>query len=394
MVIRRPVLHNPDLPLTMAVIILLIVGFLMVYSSSIPIGAEIGDPTYYFVRQVVFAALGLGLMVAISRQDYHVWQRLAFPAIVGSITLLALVLVVGEEVNGSRRWLVGRQVQPAELAKLALIVFMADWLPRKGDDVRNLSLGLIPFAIVVGIVVGLVIREPDFGAAAILFLIAVGVFFVAGADSLQLAVGGVVSTVTFVLIALNSPHGPQRLDGFVRSLMDPFSTVGGAPVQIQRALMALGSGGITGLGLGASRQKQFRLPLAHSDSIFAVIGEELGFLGSLAVILLFAFIIVRGIYIAVQAPDRFGQLLAIGVTIWIAVQVTINISGLLVLIPFTGVTLPLISYGGSSLVMTLAGIGLLLSVSRQTSLVGRTTHATPDVWRGNSGARVSVHRSR
>jgi cell division protein FtsW len=278
---------------------------------------------------------------------------------------LVVVLVPGVAADkyGAHRW-IGipgfQEVQPSEFTKLALIVYMSAWLARKGNHVRDLSRGFLPFALILLAVTVLIMAEPDMGTSVVIAITATCIFFVAGANLLHFVVVALAGVTGFAYLVVAAGYRQDRLTAF----LDPWADSLGTGWHTVQTLIALGSGGITGLGLGASRQKFYYVPNAHTDAIFAIIGEELGLVGAGLVILLFAVVAWRGFSIAMHAPDAFGRLLATGVTSVIIVQATINIAVVTNSVPYTGITLPFISYGGSSLVVTLAGVGLLLAVSR------------------------------
>ncbi len=345
---------------------LVALGLLMVYSSSYALGLlSFNDANYFVARQAIWAAIGIGLLVALMQLDYH-WLRAVSPLLmlVAMVTLAAvLVPGIGLERNGAQRWLALGSlppVQPSEFAKLALIIYVSAWLGSKGTIVRSFSLGFAPFVTMVGIVAGLVLLEPDTGTAAVMVLTTVTLFFIAGASITHMAalmsIGGVAAT----FLILTAGYRLDRLIAFVRAEDDPT----GIGFQTIQSLIALGSGGIGGLGLGASRQKFFYIPGSHTDGVFAVVGEELGFIGAVGVLMLFALLVYRGLRVMLRARDDFGALLATGIICWIAYQALINVGGVSRAIPLTGIPLPFLSYGGSSLAALLAAVGILLSISR------------------------------
>jgi len=363
--------------LLMIVLALLCIGIVMVYSASSFIAARYyGDASYFLQRELIWVVLGVVAMVMTMRVDYRHWRRLSLLGMVIILLLLVIVLRFGVNVYGASRWLAFGSFfsfQPSELTKLVLALYIADWLARKGNQVGTFLYGLAPFVILVGLVLGLVLLENDMGTAIIIAGFAVAMFFTAGANIVQfllaLACGGLI----FLREAL---HGYRyfRITGF----LDPFKNVTGINLQRYQSLLALGSGGLFGLGLGASRQKTGYLPLPYTDSIFAILGEELGFIGCTIVVVLFLALAFRGFRLARRAPDVYGALLATGITTWLVLQAMINIGASTGTIPYTGVPLPLISFGGSSLVVSMAAIGVLLNVSRyirkpETPLLSRQT---------------------
>ena len=348
---------------------LVVLGLLMVYSSSFALALQaFGDPYYFVARQALLAIGGIVLLVALMRIDYRLLRHVSPLLMLGAIVGLMAVLVpgLGVERHGAQRWFeLGPlpPLQPSEFAKLALIIYVAAWLSGKGRDVQSFALGFVPFVTMVGIVAGLILLEPDTGTAAVIVLTTVTLFFVAGASLTHLgALMGIGSVAASILIA-TAPYRADRIFAFVGAEDDP----SGLGFQTLQLLIALGSGGIDGLGLGASRQKFFYIPGAHTDGIFAVVGEELGFIGAMGVVILFAVLIYRGFRVVLGARDQFGMLLATGIVCWIAYQSLINVGGVTRSIPLTGIPMPFLSYGGSALASLLAGVGILLSISRRVS---------------------------
>src|SRR6266849_7032462 len=345
------------------VLTLLCIGIVMVYSASaFQAARDQGDASYYFQRELMWTILGTVAMLLTLRVDYRQWRRFSLVGMLIILPLLVIVLKFGVNVYGASRWLsLGSffAFEPSELTKLVLALYIADWLARKGDQVGTFLYGLAPFIILVGIVLGLVLLENDLGTAIIIAGFATAMFFTAGANITQfllaLACGGLI----FLREAFSS-YRFYRIAGF----MNPFKDVTGINLQLYQALLALGSGGWFGLGLGNSRQKTGYLPFPYTDSIFPIIGEELGFVGCAVIVLLFLFLAFRGFRLARRTPDLYGALLATGITTWLVLQAMINIGANTGTIPYTGVPLPFISFGGSSLVVSLAAIGVLLNISR------------------------------
>lgn len=356
-----------DYILITAVALLLALGAQMVYSASVVIAHnEFGDETYFFTRQLLWIGVGSVMMIVAASIDYHRWQKVSLLLLLVAVVALILVLVpgLGLMLSGSSRWLkLGPlpSFQPSEFAKVAVVIYMADWLARKGRDIARLTHGSIPFLIILGLVAGLVILEPDMGTAVIVCAVAFSVFFVAGANLWHLVLGFVPGGLAVAWVATHAAqYRAERFAGFLDPSADPL----GKGWQAMQTFIALGSGGLTGVGLGMSRQKAYYLPNAHTDSILAIIGEELGLVGTMTVVLLLVIIGWRGLKIALQAPDPFGRLLALGLISKILWQAIINIGAVTSSLPYTGVTLPFVSFGGNSLCMTMAAVGLLLSVSR------------------------------
>ncbi|MBM4465624.1 MAG: putative lipid II flippase FtsW [Chloroflexi bacterium] len=379
-----------DYPLIIILASLLLVGLMMVYSSSFDFGYRVFDqPTYFFVKQIIWALLGTAGMIVMMSIDYRTWRRFSIPLMGGTLFLLMLLLIVGQERLGAVRTLFAGSVQPSELCKLIIIIYVADWLSSKGERLRMVTYGLIPFAILIGVVAGLIVLQPNFSTAILIVVTAIGMFFIAGADILQLIIGLVFGGTTFALLIYRSGHAFQRVKDYIGS----FS---GADVNyhIQQNLSALRAGGVPGVGLGNGVYKLGILPLAHNDSIFAVLGEELGLIGCLLVVGLFAALAYRGFKIALEAPDDFGTVLAAGLTCWLIFQALINVAVTTNTMPFTGIPLPFISYGGSSLVVSMAGVGLLLGISRGPVEERSEESARYDFGRRNGRPRISNSRRR
>jgi cell division protein FtsW len=352
-----------DTVLVGTLIVLVSLGTLVLFSASYAVGIrDVGDGLYFLRRQLVFLAVGVAVLLVTARVDYHFWRRFSVPAMAGTALLMLAVLPLGSTVFGARRWfaLGPVQMQPSEIMKFVLILYMADLLDRKGSRIRHFLNGAAPFAIILSVILFLVMLEPDLGTATVLAVIGISVFLIAGADIRQLGLFLLSGAGAFALLALTAPYRRERLLLFLH----PERDLRDAGWQLWQARIALGDGGVFGLGLGASRQKFSWLPAAHTDAIFAVIGEELGLVGCAVVLGLFAALAVRGYRTAMRAPDRFGAIVATGITTWIVFQSVINIGGVTTAIPFTGVPLPLFSYGGSSLVVTLGALGVLINISR------------------------------
>ena len=353
-----------DYLLIITIVALVIVGLMMVYSATFALGYQLyGQPTYYFIRQLLWAGLGALVLIVFARIEYHTWRRFSIPIMVVTILLLGLVLLIGDVRFGGRRWLLNGSVQPSEMSKLAIIIYIAAWLSSKGEQIRRVSYGLIPFAILLGFITGLIVLQQDLSTAILIAVTAIAMFFIAGGKLWQILVSGSLGSATLIFFISRSAFRLARVTTFLDPLnSDPL----GEGYQIRQILIALGSGGLTGLGLGASRQKFGYIPASHTDGIFAILGEELGLLGGLVVIGLFAFLAYRGFRIALTAIDPFGTILASGLTCSLIFQTIVNIGVITASLPFTGVPLPFISFGGSSLMISMASVGLLLAVSRRT----------------------------
>jgi cell division protein FtsW len=356
-----------DLVLVVVVLALTLLGIAMVYSASgIKALDALDDPRYFLGWQSLWATLGLIGMLVATRVDYHRYRVLALPLLVVAIALLGAVLVpgIGTTVNGAARWLrvgpVG--IQPAELAKLALILYLAFWLGARRDRIGRGGTAL-GFVIVTGLIVGLIFAEPDLGTAIVIGAIALAMYFVAGARLWMFGALAMLSGILALAGALAHPERVERLMTFI----DPWKDPRDAGYQAIQALYGLALGGLSGEGLGAGREKFGFLPFPYTDSIFAILGDELGLIGTLGVIMLFLVFAYRGVRIALRAPDAMGALIATGVTTWLVFQAWVNMAVVASLIPMTGITLPFISYGGSSLCVGLIAVGILLNVGRQAA---------------------------
>ena len=347
---------------------LLVIGMLMTYSTTFDYGIIFKeDATYYIRRQFVAMVLGILCIVVIMQFDYRFFRRVSVPFLVGTLLALVVLLFAGEAFFGARRGIYEGSYQPSEVAKLATILYIAHWLSSKGDRIKMLTYGLVPFSVITGLVCALIVRQPDLSTAGLIAMVSFTLFFVAGADLRQFALAGLVGGAVFLFLMLTLPHAAERVGQYTLALRDPAQ----AGWHVQQSLIALGRGGLTGVGLGESTQKFGPLPAAHTDGVFAVLGEELGLLGALLVIGLLGMLIWRGVRTARNARNSYGFLLALGVTCWLAYQALINIAVITAVIPFTGIPLPFLSYGGSSLLISLIGVGILLNVSRDAAMTQR-----------------------
>jgi len=361
----RPALRPPDALLLGAVAFLVAIGLVMVFSaSSATAYAEYHDTAYYLKRQVVYLAVGLVAAYAAYRVDYRRLRAVAPAFVVVAFLLLVATLLphVGSAAGGSRRWLGFRALsfQPSEIAKLALVLFLAAKLAQLHEGVRSLSKGVVPTLFVTVMLAGPVLAEPDMGTASLYVFTAFALLFTAGARLPHLLMSLLAVLPPAALAVGSSAYKRARIFAF----LDPWKDARNTGFHIVQSLLALGSGGVFGVGLGASRQKYFYLPEAHNDFIFAVLGEELGMLGCVAVIALFALFAVRATTLALKAPDRFGMLLAMGCTFAIVIQAFINIGVVTSSWPVTGVPLPFISFGGTSLIVSLIAVALIANVGR------------------------------
>lgn len=356
-------MNRASTTLIIATLLLVTIGIIMVYSSSsIQASIKHGDGAYYLKKQIFFVIIGLSAMVFIARTRYRSLQTLSWPLLAISAALLALVLIpdIGVKINAARRWLpLGFvNLQASEVAKLSLVLFLADSLTRKEGRIRDFGSGLLPHLIIAGVLALLILFEPDYGTATIIMLLTLTMLFIAGARVTHLA--GIFALIAPVGLALlfTAPYRLKRLIGFLYPWDDPLDS----GYQLIQSHIAIGSGGLLGLGLGDGRQKLFYLPEAHTDYVLSIIGEELGFAGIVLVIALYGVLIAAGMWIARHAYERFGSLLASGITVLIGFECIINIGTAFGLLPPKGLTLPFISYGGSSLIMKLAMIGILISI--------------------------------
>lgn len=358
---RRP----PDYSILTTVLTILVLGLFMVFSASYYEAAQdYGDPYYFLKRQVVWAAIGLAAMFFLSNLEYWKLGRWAKPIMFVSIVLLVLVVIpeVGHATRGSRRWLGfgPLQFQPSEAVKLSMVIFLAWFFAQDKARARRLIRGIVPFLGIIGLVGGLIMLQPDLGTTVAVAGTGFLMLFIAGAPLGTLFGLGLAALPGVGALIFSEAYRRQRFLSFLNPWKDPQDT----GYHIIQGLYALGSGGLFGVGFTQSRQKYFYLPERHTDFIFAIVGEELGFIGAITLLVFFALFAWRGFRVALTAPDTLSSLLAAGVTSMVVLQVIINVGVVTSTLPITGITLPLVSFGGSSLVFTLAGIGILLNVSR------------------------------
>ena len=375
--------------LTLVTLGLVAFGLVMVYSAtSASATLANGDPAYFLKRQAGYALLGLVLMVAASRLDYRVLRRLAPALVVTSLLLLLAVLVLGQAVNGARRWInLGPLVfQPSELAKLALAVWAASYLTRRRPP-QTLKQLWRPIGLLATVFCVLLLAEPDLGTAITILLMLAGMLLVAGTPTRTLGAGLSIAGVASLLAVWFEPYRRARLFSFI----NPWHDAQGAGYQTVQAIIGLGSGGVFGRGLGQSIEKANFLPEAHTDMIFAIIGEELGLIGAAAVIAAYGAFAYFGLRIALSCKDPFGKRLAAGLTVLVCGQAAINLAAVMGLAPLTGIPLPFVSYGGSSLVVALVSVGILLNIAGDA---GARRASVPDSGRGNSRPRAARARRR
>lgn len=357
-----------DVYFLLAVLVLCAIGFLMVYSASISasfLATDDASTSYFFTRHLRNFTIGALLMFLLGLIDYRIWRRYSLWILVATIISLAFVLQFGSQRLAAQRSLFRGSVQPGEFAKLAVVIYMSAWLASRQKQLRKISYGLLPFSILVGTTCVLLILQPDLSTSASILATALTMFFLAGADWAQLGVITGGAALGGYLLTTQLPYAQSRINDHLAAIRDLTK----ANDHVQAAVEAFLNGQLFGVGLGEGTQKFGRLPFPHTDSIFAVIGEELGLVGSLLVLGLYVLLVYRGFVVARKAPDLFGALLASGACLWIAYDAMLNIAVMTALVPPTGVPLPFISFGGSSLVSAMAGMGIVLSVSRQSSRV-------------------------
>lgn len=361
--------NQVDYTLIAIVFVIIIFGLIMLSSASSVIAYQNYHDSNYLWKHQLFNGVFLGLvaMFITSKINYINWQKLAIPMLGVTIFALFLVLVssAGISSGGATRWIDFGffSFQPSELAKLTFIIYLATWFSKKGKIMNDFAYGLVPFLVLLGVITLLIMMQPDLGTMTVIALVSVSVFFIAGGsikNLLLIIIGG--ATLFGILIKI-APYRAARLSVFLNPELDPL----GIGYHINQALLAIGSGGILGLGLGRSRQKYNYLPEATTDSIFAIVAEELGLIISIVLIGLFIVLMIRGFKIAKQAPDQFGKLLAAGITCWFTIQVVINIGAMVSLLPLTGIPLPFVSYGSSAIVIAMAAVGILINISKFSS---------------------------
>lgn len=388
--------RSVDMPLLLGLIGLLVFGLIVLFSASWDFSLKLlgREPTYMFSRQLLWLAIGTVGAFVLSRFDYHHWSKLVVPVMFLTIFLLVVVLLTKEIRFGAKRSIFEGSVQPSELAKLVSIIYLAVWLYAKRASLRVFSLGFLPLSIILGTFGGLIFLQPDLSAAGTVLLMGGLLFFLAGGDLKQMLLMLVVTLIVGWLVVQVSDTGQKRIADFILGLKDPTQ----ASYHVLRSFEAVVGGGAFGRGLGQSLSKFIGLPVPPTDSIFAIVVEELGVVGSVFLMGLYAVIIWRGLVIARRAPDMLGTLLASGLVLWIGIEALINMAVMVGLLPFAGNALPFVSAGGSNLTMMLAAVGILMNVSRQR---GETTR-TDNEWRsfgadfdlrGRNGRR-SVSRSR
>jgi cell division protein FtsW len=359
---------SSDFTLMLTVLTLVVIGVIMVFSSSHYFAlSKMGDSYHFFKKELIWAGLGfLGMLVTMNI-DYRKYKKIAFLGYLFSLVLLILVLTpMGIEYNGAKRWLGvgGFTIMPGEVSKLCAILFVALLLSRQPKKINNFFKGVIPCLVIIGIYGLLILKQPNLSTAVTIAFIIISMMFVAGMRWAHLMMIGISGIGLLIVMIIIEPYRMRRLTSF----LDPFTDPQGSGYQVIQSLLALGSGGLFGVGLGKSIQKYLYIPEPQNDFIFAIIGEELGFIGCVTVIILFLLLIWRGIRIAINAPDLFGCLIATGITTMVGVQAIINIAVATSSMPVTGIPLPFISWGGNSLALFMAAMGVLLNISRYSQL--------------------------
>jgi len=381
---RSPSFQLPfDVPLLLTVVVLLIFGLLMVYSASWDFSLVMGEgPTYIFGRQILWVLLGLTIAVIASFIDYHLFQKILIPMWFGTLLLLFAVLIVNSQSGGREtRMLIGGSIQPSEMAKAVIIIYLSFWLHRRLDSINDIQIGLVPLVIILGVTFALIMLQPDLSAALTILILGVILFFLAGGDWKIILLVIVLILLVGLPLVYVYPTGRERITSYLTSLNNPLES----SYHIQRSLEAVVKGGWFGVGIGQADTKFTGLPLAPTDSIYAVIVEETGIIGGALVVGLYIVLIWRGLVIAKNAPDQLGSILAYGLTIWIAIEALMNMAVIVGLLPFTGNALPLISAGGSSMVVILTALGIIMNISRKSA-----QHKTSE--RSPQGAVVDLRR--
>jgi cell division protein FtsW len=357
-----------DLKLLLPVVCLVALGVVMVFSSSANLAAQRYASEYFFLkRHVVRVLIGAALLVLLARTDYHVWSRLAPWALGATVLLLAVLIAVGGGIRGANRWLslATVTIQPTEIARVACVVYLAKLLDRKGERMASFREGVLPACLVLGLMSLLILLQPNLGSTIALLTTGLVLLHLSGARTSHLALLSLAGAGVATLAVLRNAYMMERVQGWLAQWGHGHADALGKNWQVSQSILALGSGGLLGAGPGHGLQKVFFLPDPHTDFIFAVIGEELGLLGTAGVLLAFVLLFLRGLKVAASAPDRFGYLLAAGLTVNLAVYVAMNIAVVTGVIPTTGLPLPFVSYGGSALVVNLGVMGVLLNIANQ-----------------------------
>ena len=380
-----------DVPLLLVVVVLLVFGLLMVYSASWDFSIYMGQgPTYLFSRQLLWVFLGLVAAVIASLINYHLYQKILIPMWFGTLLLLLAVLIVNEgRGTEATRMLLSGSVQPSELAKAVIIIYLSFWLHRRLDSINDVQIALVPLVVILGVTFAFIMMQPDLSAALTVLLLGVILFFLAGGDWKIILLVVILAILVGLPLMYLYPTGRARLNAYITSLNNPLES----SYHIQRSLEAIVKGGWFGVGIGQADTKFTGLPLAPTDSIYAVIVEETGILGGAFVVVLYILLIWRGLVISKNAPDQLGSLLGFGLTAWIAIEGLMNMAVIVGLLPFTGNALPFISAGGSNMLVTLTAIGIIMNISK-LSIHQKATERSPhsavvDLRRRDGRGRVS-----
>jgi cell division protein FtsW len=378
--------RSVDVQLVLTVLALAVFGLIMLYSASFDFSFnEYGSSTYMFVRQVKWLGLGIVVAFVLSLFDYHNWRKIVLFAMLGTIVLLITVLIINEIRLGASRSLFEGSYQPSEISKLVTVIYLSVWLYAKRQVLHDIKLGLIPLGVILGIIGGLIFLQPDLSAAGTVLILGGLLFFLAGADIRQIILLLIAAILMGWVVVQFSATGQDRVGSFLIGLQDPIHS----SYHVQRSLEAVIKGGIFGVGLGQADTKLTGLPFAPTDSIFAVVVEELGLFGAVLLMTLYAALVWRGLVIARRASDMLGTLLASGITFWIGMEALINMAVMVGLMPFAGNALPFISAGGSNLVSMLCGIGIMLNISRQSG--EKNVRKEENEWR-SFGAVIDLRR--
>ncbi len=350
-----------DVPLVLVTVTLMGLGLLMVFSSSWDVSIRMGEPPmYFFWRQLMWLGVGSVAAGVLVLLDFRQWTRFALIGMLGTIGLLLIVLIFKDTTLGADRSIVGGSFRPAELAKLMTVIYLSVWLCSRKQQLSDVSFGLIPLAAILGILGGLILSQPDLSAAATIVILGGIMFFLAGGDMRQIAFLVIVAMLIGWVVVVINPTGNSRVESFMAGLKDPLES----SEHVQHSLAAFVQGGWMGVGIGRSSTKLISLPVPHTDSVFAVVGEEFGVIGATLVVILFGLFLWRGLLIARRTEHELGKLLAAGLTLWIVMEAFMNMMAMTGLMPFAGNALPFFSVGGSSLVFTLVAVGVLLNISR------------------------------
>jgi len=387
---RRPLRLGIDVPLLLIVITLMIFGLLMLYSASWDYSyLQYGSPTYLFNRQLIWLGLGVGVAILSTLITYRVWRPLALPLMIVTIGGLLYVLIRSEVLLGAVRTVAGGSIQPSEMAKIMTVIYLAVWLDSKRALLNDITFGLIPLAAILGVIGGLIYSQPDLSATATVLILGGVLFFLAGADIRQILLMLLIAVVLGWVVVQLKLSNSARVISYIPGLQDPTQ----AHPHIQRSYEAFISGGWIGVGIGKATTKLTGLPFPPTDSIFAVVGEETGVLGSALLVTLYGLMLWRGLVIARKAPDQLGALLSAGLSIWIVLEAFLNMAGMLGLIPLAGNALPFVSYGGSNLMVTLTAVGIQLNIARISAKMDdqeeQPYRAFVDLRRRNRRRRVS-----